>query len=156
MAIHSERQAQEIATLRAEMMNDVLRQERAVKATQATDRAYVERYQAEVSARQADTLSELTLRSKEVAHLNTLVTDPHGMVQQLQSTISHLQRPPPRAEQFQMSDDAEEEEWPEEEEWNSEEMDDIATTQAAKPSLTKKKNAEPRIGLTEKHACYAS
>ena len=153
MAIHSERQAHEIATLRAEMMHDVLRQEEAFKAAQATDRAYVERYQAEVSARQADTLSELTLRNKEVAHLNTTVTDLHGMVQQLQSTISHLQRPPSRAEQFQMSDDAEEEEWQEEDEWNAEEIDDNATTQAAKPSPSEKKDAEPRATEKQPFIC---
>ena len=93
------------------------------------------------------TLSELTLRNTALAHLNSTVIDLHGMVQQLQGTISHLQRPPSRAEQFQMSDDAEEEEWPEEEEWNAEEMDDNATTQAAKPSPTEKKGAEHRIGL---------
>ena len=43
MAQHTERQANEISTLRSEMMNDVLRQEEALKATQATDRALVVR-----------------------------------------------------------------------------------------------------------------
>ena len=56
MAEHTERQAHEISTLRFGMMNNVLRQEEAFKASQATDRALVVRYQAEVSARQADTL----------------------------------------------------------------------------------------------------